>query len=207
MDRLYSAEEREWLAGFIPGHSHKEIICTFNARFDTQLTESRLKRYLSINNLTTGRSGRFEAGHVPSNKGRPWGENMTPEGRKASQRTQFKPGHRPVNTLPLGAEVKRQDGYLYRKVAETKPARYGWRQVHRILYEEAFGPVPEGMTVSFIDGNPANIVLSNLRLVSRGDRVRVAKKGLTGATVDVLLIAGILAAVGRRQRRESMHGE
>ena len=34
---------------------------------------------------------------------------------------------------------------------------------HRLLWEQHYGPIPEGVNIVFIDGNPDNITIENLR--------------------------------------------
>lgn len=112
---------------------------------------------------------RYPKGHVPANKGlrRPgWYAGRMRE-------TQFKKGQRGIRWLPIGAEVRDGDGYLIRKVTEKGIGRQRWRFVHVILWEEAYGPVPPGYAVKFIDGDRANVALGNLCLVSRADLARL----------------------------------
>ncbi len=40
--------------------------------------------------------------------------------------------------------------------------------VHRLLWEEAHGPIPDGMMVDHINGDPKDNRLENLRCVTRG---------------------------------------
>ena len=40
--------------------------------------------------------------------------------------------------------------------------------VHRLLWEEAHGPIPEGMVIDHINGDPNDNRLENLRCVTRG---------------------------------------
>ena len=46
---------------------------------------------------------------------------------------------------------------------------------HRHDWEQANGPIPEGMTIDHIDGDPQNNALSNLRLVTQSDNMKNAK--------------------------------
>lgn len=41
--------------------------------------------------------------------------------------------------------------------------------IHRLVWENFFGEIPEGLEVDHIDGNPSNNSLSNLQLLSRRD--------------------------------------
>lgn len=114
-----------------------------------------------------GRSTQFPKGHVPANKGlrRP---GYAP-GRMAS--TQFRKGHQPRNWQPIGAE-RIADGYLQRKVTDTGYPPHDWQPIHRLLWEAAYGAIPPGYVVSFIDGDKSHVALENLCLMSRADIAR-----------------------------------
>lgn len=101
----------------------------------------------------TGRSGRFEKGHVPAANARPKGPN----------KTSFKKGQMPHNWKPVGSTRLSKDGYLEKKVKEPKT----WRQVHVMEWEKANGKVPAGFCLRFKDGDKTNITLDNLELTSR----------------------------------------
>jgi len=112
-----------------------------------------------------GASCRFQPGHVPANKGlrRPgWYTGRMRE-------TQFKKGQRGNKWVPVGTEVFNTDGYLVRKVREDRVGAMNWRMVHVLLWEERYGPVPNGYAVKFIDGDRQHVAIDNLCLVSRQD--------------------------------------
>lgn len=46
------------------------------------------------------------------------------------------------------------------------------RQLHRLIWAEAHGPVPAGHALRFRDGNPNNLTLANLRLTTRNELAR-----------------------------------
>lgn len=105
----------------------------------------------------TGRTGRLEKGNVPANKGKrmPYHPN--------SARTRFKKGQLPHNTNYLHHERVSKDGYVEISVAETNPhtgfeRRYVLK--HRWLWEQAHGPLPEGMCLKCrgdqLDTDPSN---------------------------------------------------
>jgi hypothetical protein len=198
----YTEDERAWLAGNVPGGTHAGIAAAFNAAFPGRgITAGRVKSYIANNKLDTGRTARFEPGAAPANKGRRQAEWMTPEGLERCRATRFKPGHAPGNTHPVGAEVWRPDGYLWRKVAEDSPPRLGWRQVHRLLWEEHHGPVPDGHRVFFRDGDRTNIQIGNLILVPRRLCSTMAKMGITtaGMSEEAMLVAGLAQAAAKRR--------
>lgn len=119
----------------------------------------------------------FQKGQMPLNKGlrRPgWAP-----GRMAE--TQFKKGraaHESSNYKPIGTERINADGYLDRKITDDAslfPARR-WVGVHRLVWEEANGPIPEGFVVVFRPGRQtadANLItLDAVELVSRAELMK-----------------------------------
>ena len=112
-------------------------------------------------NNTRGNPTRFQKGNVPANKGKnqPYHPN--------SAATRFKPGNRPKNYLPVGSEVISTEGYRKIKVADPDV----WEFVHRKVWIEANGPVPEGTMIRFKDGDRLNCDLDNLELETRIEHV------------------------------------
>lgn len=112
---------------------------------------------------TTGVEFRFRAGMTPWNKG----SSYVAGGRSAE--TRFTAGHTPRTLVPIGTERVR-DGYLWRKVRDDLvPVRRNWREVHRIVWEEANGPVPPGHAVVFRNRDRSDIRLDNLELITRSE--------------------------------------
>jgi hypothetical protein len=64
------------------------------------------------------------------------------------------------------------DGYIDRKISEDKRGSSNWRPLHRILWEDAHGPVPPGHIVTFKDGEKLHCVLDNLELITYADNLR-----------------------------------
>lgn len=117
---------------------------------------------------TNGKQGigaRFKPGHATWNKGM--------KGLQiGGEATQFKPGSKPLNTLPIGSERATKDGILQRKVADTGDKRADWKNVHTLIWEAENGPVPMGCMVIFDDRNSQNFELANLVCVDRVELMR-----------------------------------
>lgn len=88
-----------------------------------------------------------------------------------SRATQFKSGNLPHNTKPIGYERLSRDGYIEVKV-KMRPSNPkcndNFVPKHKLVWEAANGPVPEGCIVVFKDGNKQNVSLENLACITRG---------------------------------------
>lgn len=132
----------------------------------------RLRRGGSV-----GAASRFAPGGEPWNKGLKGSTGTHPNSRA----TQFKPGRRAEqahNYKPIGSHRINADGALERKVSDDPslaPARR-WVGVHRLVWQEANGPIPAGHLVHFKRGMATNeldqITLEKLECVSRQEHMR-----------------------------------
>ena len=120
---------------------------------------------------------RFEQGHIPRNKGvrRP---GWAPGNMAATQFKTGRPACEARNYLPIGTLKVNADGYLVRKVTDAPslaPVRR-WVPVHRLVWEEANGPIPAGHAVVFQPGcrttDPDQITLDKLELITRAELMR-----------------------------------
>lgn len=118
-----------------------------------------------------GAAFRYPKGHVPANKGmrRPgWFAGRMRE-------TQFKKGHLPYNSHAdfhvIGALRVNTDGYIDMRVSFELGAK-GWRALHRILWEDRYGPVPKNHAVVFKNGDKLDCWYDNFELVSRAELMR-----------------------------------
>lgn len=113
-----------------------------------------------------GAEKRFKPGQEPWNKGKPFPAT----GR--TKETQFKPGNKPQTWNPIGHERITRDGYLERKMTDTGVTRRDYVAVHRMIWEEHNGPIPDGHIVIFRDKDPKNLVIENLEMISREENAR-----------------------------------
>ena len=155
----YTQEEKEFLREFVPGHSYKEIQQAFTDKFKWDITLGQIRDYIHNNHLNTGRTGRFEKGHISCNKGKKIHHNGIKE-------WWFKKGHIPKNLRRVGAERINVDGYIEIKTEATKISQK-WKLKHRMIWEQENGEIPQGYVIIFKDGNKLNTDIDNLMLVSR----------------------------------------
>lgn len=140
-----------------------------------------------------GGSSRFPKGHVPHNKGKNWSAGG------ASLKTRFKPGNKPKTWVPVGTETVDVDGYLKRKVSddyERGESRRGWKYVHRLLWEEHHGEIPDGCAVVFRNGNQTDIRIENLELIHRAELAR--RNGVARFPAELRALIRTRAVLTRR---------
>ena len=170
-----------------------EMTKRLNAAFGTSYTTKQLTAFYKNHGLNSGLTGQFEKGHVPINKGRK-GMAMHPN----AVATQFKPGHRPANKLPIGTVLEKADGYLWRKIGEG--AR-DWRQEHILRWEEANGPLPEGGMITFLDGDKHNVEISNLKLINNDINLELNRRKLRTGDKELNETAILIADLSTKARK------
>ena len=87
---------------------------------------------------------------------------------QASIAHRFRKGNVPANHRPVGSERVNVDGYVEIKMAEPNK----WRQKHRVVWEQEYGPIPKGSNIQFRNGNRQDIRIENLYLISRQDQLK-----------------------------------
>lgn len=178
-NRKYSDAELAWLrenATLEIGECHRAFVAAFGR---ADMTKEKLHSLRKRLRIKTGRTGRFEKGHVPHSKGkkRPYNAN--------SARTEFKKGHRPHNYRGPGHRSIGDDGYVWIVVDQPNPwtGAKTWRvHEHRWRWEQVNGPVPEGMALKCLDGDKLNTDPGNWEAVPRGLLPRL--NGKSGRNYD-----------------------
>lgn len=152
-----------------------EYHAAFSETFGRDVSAVNLHALRKRKGWRTGRTGCFEKGAAPMNKGK-----ACPPGKGGRHpnalRTQFKKGQAPHNTKHLGHERINKDGYVEISVAETDPytgyeRRYVHKHVH--LWEAANGPVPDGCCLKALAGDKANTDPSNWEAIPRAVLARL----------------------------------
>lgn len=168
---------------------------------DTYLASPHACRLRRGDNV--GAATRFKPGQVPPNKGvrRPgWAPGRMRE-------TQFKKGQFPRNKDPeyyvLGALRVNTDGYIDMRVSFDAGAK-GWRALHRILWEDAHGPIAKGFVLTFKDRDKLNVELDNLELLSLADSCRRNSVHNLPASLrkTIQLLGALKRTINRRTRDE-----
>lgn len=166
----YSAEELAWLRAnhtMVIGDYHRAFVKRFGR---PDVSAGHVHALRKRKGWLTGRSGRFEKGLVPANKGKPCAPG-TGGLHPNSRRTQFRKGElrgaAKEKLRPVGAERVSKDGYLERKVHDGLPRQSRWRGVHLILWEALNGPVPKGHALKCLDGDRRNTDPANWIAVPR----------------------------------------
>lgn len=173
----YTNEQAQFLRDNYPGRSGVELAAMFKNRFKTDKTTGQIISFVKNRGIKSGLTGRFEKGH------KPW--NTHTKGLTGANITSFKKGDVPANRNPLGFErMDSKDGYILIKIAEQDPhTGFPTRYKHKHVYnwEQANGPVPEGMVVALRDGDKLNTETENLMLISRAELLRLNQHGYKDA--------------------------
>ena len=210
----FSAEEIGWLrenCKLILKDYHQSF-CERFQRHDT--SAEHLHALRKREGWKTGRTGQFEKGSVPANKGK-----ICPDGTGGrhpnARRTQFKKGQ--VSHTYRGAGHERiDDGYVIIIVDEKNPwTGASTRPVHkhRWLWERANGPVPVDHVLKCLDGDKTNCDPSNWEVIPRGVLPHLsARFGMHFDDADpalkptIMAVAKLKHAVKRvRARKEPPH--
>lgn len=203
--KYWRDDELAFLAEYVPGHTRKEVHEEYNRRFpDRPRTYGQVVSCMKNHDLKNGLDGRFQKGR----KSEAWnkGKKMTPEHRAKCEHSFFGSKNKPPKTEPIGTEKKLSDGYIWVKVDDQINAKknVNWKQKQRLIWEQHNGPIPEGMFVTFLDGNRENFAIENLALITRAEHARLNQSGLRSKdpelTAAALQVAKLTTKIGQLQR-------
>lgn len=175
LNRKYTEEERNFIFENYKGTSNQKLLEMIRERFPaTEFNASRLKAFKARNNLDSGLTGRFVKGQASFNKGTKGLINV------GGNKTSFKKGNIPHNTDPIGTEKITSDGYLWIKIDNQIGVKknVNWIQKHRYVWEQHYGPVPEGKMITFLDGDRTNFDINNLEMIDNEINIELHKSKL-----------------------------
>lgn len=164
----YTEEEKKFMEKYVPGHSYREIQKAFTEKFGWEISMNQVNSYIGNHHLNTGRTGQFQKGQEPYNKGK---KGVCADG---CEKTWFKKGHVPVNYRPVGSERINVDGYIEVKVSDPNK----WKLKHRVVWESVNGKIPKGHIIIFRDNDKTNTDINNLLLIKRGTHAILNHTGL-----------------------------
>lgn len=200
--KITTEEQDQWILEHYKGIGNASLVQMFNETFGTSLTAEQMKNYKARHKLNSGVTGYFKKGHIPANKGN---KGCYAAG---SKKTWFASGHQPSNTDPIGTEKILGDGYVWVKI-DNQPKvskSVNWKQKHRLLWEKANGPIPEGSRLLFADGNRENITLDNLILVTKAESLIMNQIGLIKENPELTktgaLVAKMLDTANKKLKKE-----
>lgn len=99
--------------------------------------------------------------------------------------------------MPIGSEIIKND-YVFIKTAE--PAI--WEEKHRVIYEAAYGKIPKGCKIMFLDGNKRNFNIDNLKLVKNSEEMFINKNKYAGICKEFTEVAISLAKLKNKISEE-----
>jgi len=182
--RKYSPDELTWLEAnrTLPIAEYHAQFCSAFGRAD--VTRTAVNQLRKKEGWKTGRTGQFDKGTAPPNKGK-----RCPDGvggrHPNARRTQFAKGGTPHTWRGPGHESIGDDGYVWVVTDQRNPwtGASTWRvHKHRWLWEQANGQVPDGCVLKSLDGNKLNSDPSNWVAVPRGLLPRL--NGRSGRNYD-----------------------
>lgn len=201
--RVYTRDMQEFFKTFTPGHHVREITDEFNRRFyPEEVSFSQVRSYIRNHKIKTGYTGRFGAERQSG-----WHCVFDRNGVFIGKNTQFKKGSVSYNHVEVGTvrtrsrKSRNAPPEVFIKVAEPNK----WELYGRYLWKQAHGEIPTGYVVAFRDGDTTNVVLENLRLVSKSAMQTVcvlnAPKGKARDTA--LSIGELKYQINRRQKHHA----
>ena len=154
---LLSDEQAEYLISIIPGRSSSEVRDMINGKYGLDLTLAQIRGWKKNHHVPSGYDTRYRSGEPSWNTGKKF-PGRTNNGCWAD-------GHVADNALPIGSIRKRGD-YWSKKVKDGY-LNDNWTYLHRIIWEELHGPVPDDHVILFLDGNHDNLDPENLVCVPK----------------------------------------
>ena len=159
----YSQEQLDFIQSncFMERKSLTEKV---NTTFGTTYSADQIKSLCTRRKWNTGRTGYFQKGSIPLNKGT--------KGLTSANKTSFKKGQITWNKKPIGYErVCSKDGYVLIKTAE--PGLFELK--YRVVWENEKGPIPSGHVIAFKNQDKTDCRIDNLILMSKSEMARSTK--------------------------------
>ncbi|HHX60353.1 MAG TPA: HNH endonuclease [Epulopiscium sp.] len=168
----YTPEQIEFLKGLSDSIINKEITRLFNEKFKSNVTTEKIGKVKRRYKIPSLNPGCFKQKHTPWNKGKSY--------MPRNSTTRFQKGHT-VNNRDLGETRLDRDGYVIVKIGQPSV----WKRLHRVLWENRNGLIPDGHVILFGDGDNRNFDINNLICVSRAQLVRLNQQDLIQSDAEL----------------------
>ncbi len=145
--------------------------------------------------LKNGMMGRFGVGH----KSYKWNKGMKGLYTPGSEKGWFKKGHVSRNALYDGAIIIRQRYNRYQKPYKWIRVDKKWRMLHVVVWEKLHGKAPEGMIVTFKNGDSMDVTIENLECITRAESMERTRN------TDEFIAKCIATGKGRKVDRKLYH--
>lgn len=178
--KAFTAEEEQFILENYKKYESPQIVILLKEKFGTTHTKQQIKSFRNRYKLNSGFTGGFNANRPNPHKGDK--SFIIPGGEKS----RFQTGHSPTNKAQINDEII--DSYGYHKI---KIAEHNWQFKHHLIWEKAYGPIPDGYSVIFLDGNKDNLNLDNLKLVSMKARGKMLGRKWNQLTDPELTLAAV----------------
>ncbi|OTG94643.1 HNH endonuclease signature motif containing protein [Acinetobacter sp. ANC 3832] len=138
-----------------------ELTDILNLKFNTCFSVENIKSLCTRKKWNTGRTGYFQKGSIPANKGT--------KGLTSANKTSFKKGQITWNKKPVGYErICSKDGYVLIKTGEPNI----FELKHRVIWEKAHGLVLENHVIAFRNQDKTDCRIENLILMAKSEMAR-----------------------------------
>ena len=168
----YTEEENRWIQEHLDAGTYPELVDLFYANFGRTVSASGLRKQvdrLGLNGRKYNRSHAVKGGCIR-------------------------------DVYPIGAEYTNADGIVYIKVADNRgvynkrlPGGYAdggnWRKKAYHNWEKAYGSIPEGKRLIYLDSNKQNCDVSNLYFTDIKIQMRLGRNGWQSTNPDLTLAA------------------
>lgn len=208
----YTKEQHEFLVKYYQLYDRNILTKMFNETFNENRNPNAVQTYLEKHHISSPRSGKFEKGNIPFNKGVPLSEWMSEEGIERIKATQFDKektiNNSNYNHKNVGDEYVDCYGYIHIKVGYNtgNKAQRFWKMKHHLVWEQNYGPIPKGHKIIFLDGNPLNCDISNLKCVADDVHLYMNQYGFYKHSSEVTE-AGIAVCESELAYNKIMKGE
>lgn len=189
---LWTPDRVEFLKAHNQGKTSKEVAQLMTKEFKIPFTDEQIKAVRARLKIKSGLSGRFKKDdprcfHPPKGYHAP-----------GAEKGWFKKGHTSWNHAKVGDEAWTTDGYLKVKIAEPNK----WEFKHVLEWEKVHGPKPEGMMITFLDGDHANCSPDNLALITNEINGILNHQGMRSSDPEITSTAITLAKIKHLVRKQ-----